>query len=260
MTFRTLRRCRRSTPWLLVIAACSLAGSLSGRLAADDRGLLRFDSAKPYLFLLFDTSGSMASQPGDTLAPANGDDPSSKIYSARQVAYSVFSTVSDVQFGMATFNQDNLRVIGKHWLYTAAAGTTATVNASLPVSWPADGEQWVFGTFLPAGTQDLESGSVGALTVPARGTLGSPTAGVSLTTYTAQLDRFPKLQVNDDNLNQLADATDSSANTVLYVQSSGKTYQYTLRPCRGQPQPRRRDDHRAGDGAPLHQRRLHRRD
>jgi hypothetical protein len=220
---------------MLAIAACSLFASLTGRLAADDRGLLRFDSAKPYLFLLFDTSGSMASQPGDTLAPANADDPSSKLYSARQVTYNVFSSVSDVQFGMATFNQDNLRVIGKHWLYTAAAGTTATVKASLPVAWPADGEQWVFGTSLPAGTQDLESGSVGALTVPGPGTLGGPTAGVSLTTYTAQLDRFPKLQDNDDNHNLLVDATDSSQSTVLYVQASGKTYQYTLSRATGTP-------------------------
>src|SRR5258708_15475879 len=29
-----------------------------------------------------------------------------------------------LNFGFASFNQDNLRVIGKHWLYTAAAGTT----------------------------------------------------------------------------------------------------------------------------------------
>jgi len=224
MISRTLRRCRRSTPWMLALAACSLSASLSGRLAADDRGLLRFDSAKPYLFLLLDTSGSMASQPGDTLAPANGDDPTSKLYSARQVAYNVFSSVSDVQFGLATFNQDGLRVLGKHWLYTAVTGTTATVSASLPVAWPADGEQWVFGTFFPAGTQDVS----GSLTVPAAGTLGGPAAGVDLKNFKSALDRFPKLQSNDENGNLLADVTDSSQSTVLYVVSSGKTYKYTL--------------------------------
>jgi hypothetical protein len=235
MTFRTLRLFRRATPWLLVIAACSMSISASGRLAADDRGLLRFDSAKPYLFLLLDTSGSMASQPGDTLAAANGDDPMSKLYSAKQVSYNVFSSVTDVQFGLATFNQDNLRVRGKHWLYKAAPGTTATVAASLPVQWPTDASKWVFGTFFPANTQDLESGALGALTVVTPGTLGSPAAGVSLTTYTAQLDRFAKLQVNDDNGNQLADASDSSQNTVLYIVASGKTYQYTLSRVTGSP-------------------------
>ncbi len=224
MTFRTLRACRRATPWLLAIAACSTFVSMSGRLAADDRGLLRFDSAKPYLFLLLDTSGSMASKPGDVMLPANGDDPQSKLYSAKQVAYNVFSTVSDVQFGLATFNQDGLRVRGKHWLYNAAPGTSATVNASLPLAWPTDNSQWVFGTFFPAGTQDVS----GNLTVPAAGTLGSPTSGVSLSTYRSALDRFPKLQVNDDNGNRLVDKSDSSQNTVLYIVSGGKTYQYTL--------------------------------
>jgi Tfp pilus tip-associated adhesin PilY1 len=224
MISRTPRSLRRAAPWALVVAACSMSGSLSGRLAADDRGLLRFDSAKPYLFLLLDTSGSMASAPGDVMAPANGDDPASKLFSARKVSYDVFSSVTDVQFGLATFNQDSLRVRGKHWLYTAAAGTSATVKASLPVSWPADGEQWVFGTFFPAGTQDV----TGNLTVPAAGTLGSPAAGVSLTTYQSALDRFPKLQDNDDNGNRLVDQSDSSQSTVLYVVASGKTYQYTL--------------------------------
>lgn len=227
MRFRTLRSLRRCA-WVLAVAAAAISGPLSSRLAADDRGLLRFDSAKPYLFIMLDNSGSMASVPGDTLAPANGDDPASKLASAKSVAYNVFSAVSDVQFGLATFNQDNLRVRGKHWLYTAAPGTTATVGASLPVAWPADGEQWVFGIFFPAGTQDLESGNLGALTVVTPGTLGTPVAGVSLTTYKAQLDRFAKLQVNDDNNNQLADDSDSSQDTILYLTAGGKTYQYTV--------------------------------
>lgn len=224
MRSRTLRSLRRCTPWVLAVAACCLAGLTPRRLAADDRGLLRFDSAKPYLFILLDNSGSMASIPGDAVAPANGDDPTSKLASAKSVLYDVFSSASDIQLGLGTFNQDNLRVRGKHWLYTAAAGTTAAVSASLPVAWPADGEQWVFGTFFPALTKDVS----GALTVPTPGTLGTALAGVSLTTYKAQLDRFAKLQVNDDNGNLLADASDSSQDTVLYVTASGKTYQYTL--------------------------------
>src|SRR5437588_4802958 len=203
MRSRSLRFLRRCT-WVLAIAATAASGPLSRRLAADDRGLLRFDSAKPYLFILLDNSGSMASVPGDTLAPANGDDPASKLYSAKQVAYNVFNSVTDVQFGLATFNQDKLRVIGKHWLYKAAPGTTATVSASLPVAWPADGEQWVFGSFLPALAKDVS----GALTVVTPGTLGTALAGVSLTTAKAQLDRFAKLQVIDDNLNQLVDDSD----------------------------------------------------
>jgi Neisseria PilC beta-propeller domain len=213
-----LHSLRRLAPWALVAGAL-----LPGRLAADDRGLLRFDSAKPYLFIIFDDSGSMASQPGDTFAPANGDDPTSKLYSAKQVAYNVFSSAIDVQFGMATFNQDNLRVRGKHWLYNAAAGTSNAVKA-LPIAWPSDGEQWVFGTFFPVGTQDVTS----ALTVTTAGTLGTPIAGLSVSTYMVQLDRFPKLQINDLEGTRRSDPGDSSQNTIFYLTAGGKTYQYTV--------------------------------
>src|SRR5258708_1220812 len=233
MRFRTLRILRRCT-WVLAIAAAAMSGPLSRRLAADDRGLLRFDTAKPHLFILLDNSGSMATLPDGTLAPANGDDPFSKLASAKSVSYDVFSSVSDVQFGLATMNQDNLRVRGKHWLYTPAPGTSATAKASLPVAYPvADTDQWVFGTFFPAGTQDLEpdkkgSLAAGSLTVVTPGTLGSPGAGADLSTLQKQLDRLAKLQVNDDNLNHLLHQSDSSQNTVLYITTNGKTYQYTL--------------------------------
>jgi hypothetical protein len=215
------RQCRRL--FALAAAAAALQGLAARPSLADDRGLLRFDSAKPYLFILFDDSGSMASVPGDTLAAANGDDPASKLFSAKQVAYNVFSAATDVQFGFASFNQDNLRVRGKHWLYTAATGTSAAVS-KLPVAWPADGEQWVFGTFFPVGTQDVS----GKLAVVTPGTLGSPIAGLSLATYTTQLDRFAKLQDNDDNSNHLVDDSDSSQSTVLYLTAKGSTYQYTI--------------------------------
>src|SRR5260370_36435763 len=150
---RSLTR-RRSTASMLALALAAALAITPRPLHADDRKLLRFDSQKPYLFIIFDTSGSMASPPGDTgPAPANGDDPTSKFYSAKQVAYNVFSAAADVQFGFGTFNQDDLHVIGKHWLYTAATGTTAALQAAgFPVLWPSDGEQWVFGTFFPAGT------------------------------------------------------------------------------------------------------------
>lgn len=217
------------------LLACITLAVLASPAPADDRQLLRFDTQKPYLFVVFDNSGSMASQPGDPALPgagyADGDDPASKLGSAKSVAYDVFSSVADVQFGFATFNQDDLRVVGKHWLYTAAPGTAALVAANLPVAFPsADGEPWVFGTFLPAGTADLLGAGLSAGKTNKSGdTLGSPSSGVSLSKYQTLLDRFPKLQLSDDNGNRLSDTTDSSLTTTLYIAGTGNTiYQYTI--------------------------------
>jgi hypothetical protein len=207
--------------WVL---ACLLLAATAAPAPADDRGLLRTATQTPYVFIILDTSGSMAELPNGNPAAANADDPSSKLYSAKRAAYNVFSSVANVNFGFASFQQDALRVIGKHWLYTAAAGTTAA-TAGFPVPWPKDGEQWVFGTFFPAGT----TGPGGTPVVATPGTLGGcPGSGIALSTFQSQLDRFPKLQPNDDSGTHIVTDSDSSQPTVMYIASGGKTYAYTV--------------------------------
>ncbi|HSL82173.1 MAG TPA: hypothetical protein VLF66_05320, partial [Thermoanaerobaculia bacterium] len=118
--------------------ALALGAALAGAPAeSDDRDLLRKGTAKPYVFILFDTSGSMAWSPrctaeqlaagecdvlcptGDCFVPRNGDDPSSRLYQAKEALYEVIQASDDVDFGFATYNQDALRVRHKHWLYRA---------------------------------------------------------------------------------------------------------------------------------------------
>ena len=61
--------------------ACDRCGrgaiSSIGQVSADDRDLLKFRAAKPYLFILLDSSGSMNLQIGadDLPAEGHGDDP-----------------------------------------------------------------------------------------------------------------------------------------------------------------------------------------
>jgi len=127
--------------------------------AADDRQLLRTGTGDPYVMILFDTSGSMnwstkctpedmaefydhdfdtngdCTSPlgtpcvplcthlcpdGDCPVPRDGDDPSSKFRQAKEALYTVLRSVSNINFGFATFNQDDLRVSWKQWLYRVA--------------------------------------------------------------------------------------------------------------------------------------------
>ena len=57
-----------------------------GPASADDRDLLKFRGAKPYLFILLDTSGSMNLKIGadDLPAVGHGDDPASRIWGAKE--------------------------------------------------------------------------------------------------------------------------------------------------------------------------------
>jgi hypothetical protein len=116
--------------------------------------------AAPYVFILLDTSGSLSWSPacsqlqldagecsflcptGDCFVPLNGDDPASKLYQVKEVLHTVLAGTTGVQLGFATFNQDQLSVRAKHWLYQATSG-----GPSIP-GWgpyPAVGAQEVFG-------------------------------------------------------------------------------------------------------------------
>ena len=114
-----------------LIALLALAGN-PGR--ADDRDLLRTGTAKPYLFILLDTSASMNLKmgAGNLWAPGGADSPDSRLFQAKQALYEVFQNVEDVQFGFASFNQDKVRVTAKHWIYF----TTDSMPAATP--WDLD--------------------------------------------------------------------------------------------------------------------------
>ncbi len=128
--------------------------------SADDRDLLRDSVGEPYVFILLDTSGSMHWTPkctaaqvaagdcqqvcttGDCYAALQGDDPSSKLFQAKSALYEVIKDIDDIQFGFATYNQDDLNLTAKHWLYRATAD-----GPSIP-GWgpfPALGAPDVFG-------------------------------------------------------------------------------------------------------------------
>jgi len=145
-------------------AAAALLLLIPAAGQADDRRLLRESVGNPYVFILFDTSGSMHKSPrctledfnrpvgdtakcdflcptGDCFVPRNGDDPASKFYQAKEALYEVLSNVDDVHFGFATYNQDNLHVRGKHWLYRVASTQphadgffTLDDNTSFPIA------------------------------------------------------------------------------------------------------------------------------
>jgi|GEM_PF-1485197 len=139
------------SPLRRVTTACALLVAILAVLmppvpraeAADDIDLLRVDAADPFVLILLDTSASMGLQPpgsGDQnqylgdLAPADGDDPGSKLFLAKKALYEVFSQVGNLSFGFATYNKDHLSVVRKHWLYEPVSTVTFTDGLSYPTT------------------------------------------------------------------------------------------------------------------------------
>ncbi len=111
---------------------------------ADDRDLFRETTDDPYIFVIFDVSGSMNWAPGtDGFAAATGDDPGSKLYQAKSALYRTLldEDLNGVRWGFATYNRDAHRIYRKHWLYTP---TSAPAWANR-VPFPLPGDAKVFG-------------------------------------------------------------------------------------------------------------------
>lgn len=121
---------------LCLVAGFFLFGSRPGW--TDDRDLLRFDTSKPYLFLILDTSASMALQmgPGEVWSPGGPDNPDSRLFQAKQALYDVFKNVNDLHFGFASYNQDSLRATQKHWLYYTEKDAPEGGDVPWPLSFP----------------------------------------------------------------------------------------------------------------------------
>lgn len=202
-------------------AFCAAFGVLAvtGALWGDDRELLRDSVGKPYVFILFDTSGSMNWTPkctqaqfdagecaplcptGDCYAVTQADDPGSKFYQAKQALYEVLGDIDDVQFGFGTYNQDELGVRAKHWLYEATSGGVNVPGWGL---FPAVGAREVFG-FLwncDTGNNDNEIGC----------TSGKPAD----LTDSWELSRSQRLPKGGLAFNQTAD---------FFIRHAGTTYQ-----------------------------------
>lgn len=133
----------------------------------------------PYLFILFDTSGSMSWSPpcpqdkfdlgecaplcptGDCYVPLQADDLQSKFFQVKEALHTVLSQRSDALLGFATFNQDTLNVRAKHWLYEA---TSDGPNVPGWGAFPGTGTREVFGLLwnCDTGSNDHEIGCTAA--------------------------------------------------------------------------------------------------
>ncbi len=141
-------RATRSIPRRALVAAALFATAavllslVAGPTWADDRDLLRFSGATPYLFVVLDTSGSMAMKMGEQRwTPGGADGPDSRLYQAKQALYNVFKDVNDVHFGFATFNQEHAHAVSAHWIYY----NETALDADWPIAFPrpdpdADGD------------------------------------------------------------------------------------------------------------------------
>ncbi len=81
---------------------------------------------------------------GDCHVSLNGDDPSSKLFQAKEALHEVLRNTTGVNFGFATYNQNELRAVGKHWLYQMKAGEHPA-HLLTGQHFPPDGSIQVFG-------------------------------------------------------------------------------------------------------------------
>jgi len=184
---------------LTILAAAASLGLGSGR--ADDRFLLRQTNADPFLFVILDTSGSMNERPADSSSPiASADDPESKMYQAKKALYEAVADPenSTIHFGFATFNQDNIIVRRKHWVY---APTTTPGWAGSALAYPVLNVPYIFG--------GEDNGTLNST----QGTCTSPIA-VGSSGFNSQIQQFPR--------------TGDVGNKIwtLYVKQTGVTAKY----------------------------------
>lgn len=235
------------------LAMLVMGGLLVPAADADDTDLFRSSFGKPYLFIFFDTSSSVNNQPDQQRpVPANGDDPQSIFRSAKRVFHDVFTQVEAdnpgaVHYGFASYNQDEMRIRGKHWLYEVAAGSPAVSFGVDGPTYPDPGELLVFGAHFPVETQGRTpdfSGGQGSMG-PEQGDANGPeatdagvlgncsgfgTADIGDSIQRTQINRFSKLH-------PVAGATPglvgSMIPTTLHIVSEGTLYKLVVSPKTG---------------------------
>ncbi len=211
----------------LCLSSIAAAWMATAPAHADDRDLLRRGTSDPYVFIIFDTSGSMHWSPkcsaeqyaagicdflcptGDCFVPMNADDPKSKFFQAKEALYEVIESAENVEFGFATYNQDQLRVYHKHWLYRATENGVGGDG----VFYPAVGAEEVFGAQWDCDTGNGDNNVGCYRTTPAD--LGS----------SWELERVQRLAKGGDDLDD---------NRRVYIRTGGTTFEVTYDPENGQ--------------------------
>ncbi|HUP24936.1 MAG TPA: hypothetical protein VNB06_18605, partial [Thermoanaerobaculia bacterium] len=145
----------RAAKLLALVTAGSALAALVGDAAADDRNLFRGAADAPYIFAMFDVSGSMASpatcsgENCDTLGAA--DAPDSRMYQLKSALYDIVrdDRNANVRWGFAKFNQIDPAISRKNWLYQRKPGQTWDGSSNPPwwntLAWPVLDDQVWFG-------------------------------------------------------------------------------------------------------------------
>lgn len=166
----------------LMAAAIAVGMGIAGLAGARPAAAQDCSTVAPYVFLLFDTSGSMNWAPPcsqaevdagfcawrcdqyDCWVPQMADSPSSKFFQVKQALYDVVANTTGVQFGFATFNQDALYARSKHWTYEAANQGTFIPGWGY---FPGTGAREVFGYVWSCNTGSGNNQVGCAVTTPA---------------------------------------------------------------------------------------------
>jgi len=158
-----MRRALRILTVLTAVVTVVVTLFPSQPASGDDRDLLRTTEAVPYVFFMLDTSASMNASVGGAPVPANGDDPTSKIFIAKRALYNVFLDATEFHYGFASYNQDTVQVNAKHWLYRA----TLPPSWSATVDYPSLDDLWVLGPlFTDPGNSNVEIDEAGSCAAP----------------------------------------------------------------------------------------------
>lgn len=203
----------------LAAAAAALLALAGLPAFSDDTLLFKTQSGKPYVYFIIDTSTSMNLAPGNAWLPANGDDADEdgagpeqggKLRLVKEALLEVLGETflengDTVHYGLANFNQDTLRVRGKHWLYRVQS---ASANSTV-LNYPRRGSLLTFGTHF-------------AIDTP--GVAASCAAPLSLDNEVERIDRFSKLSPLPDD----GDGAPEYAPTVLWVKKGNQTYKVTV--------------------------------
>ena len=219
-----MRTHRPQLPIRAAVAAVLAAALLAGYPAAgDDTLLFKVQSGKPYVYFIIDTSTSMNLAPDDTWVPASGDDPdetddpldAEKGSKFRQVKEALLKVLTEtfqengdtIHFGLATYNQDQLKVRGKHWLYEVQAASAQ----STALGYPRRGSSVTFGTHFQTATPGVAGTCLAPLPANTSADLD-------------KIDRFAKLSPLPADQNGVI----AYAPTTLWLQKGLNTYKLTV--------------------------------
>ena len=264
-TIRVLFACRAAGVVWMVGTVCTawLAAGGARPAAADDRDLIRAGQRDPYVFVLLDVSGSMHQSvqctaadnaqglcapvcaTGACLPRMMADDPASRMFVAKESIYEIMRRTDGVNFGFATFDQRNLRVLYKHWWYRVdAAPAAGLVQLDSGRRYPALGHEEIFGEAAWKCTDGMHDNGNHDATLrwigcplPGQAINGQPNQPVPADLDDAwefeRVRRYPKLGI-DNNDAQTYFIRDNADNPATAQVEGPRTYRVTYTPVAGQ--------------------------